>query len=206
MASVSPPLIHDALELGPALMEVMRGTAVSFPTIWHLSTSAAVGNSTLLVTFCTVSCQSGAFRCSNGQCISSSDRCDGSRDCTDGSDEIGCGSKLPNYSGWGGHGNTYCGYSKIWELWCARKPRYIDSKSWESSVKQMFHTNWLNVAMNIYLHSICHYIYGHELSDISYVERSVYECNYAFLEGGWLHSGPQKPSTVKICTWHGVYI
>ena len=55
-------------------------------------------NSTLLVTFCTVSCQSGAFRCSNGQCISSSDRCDGSLDCTDGSDETGC-SKSPNYSG-----------------------------------------------------------------------------------------------------------
>ena len=43
---------------------------------------------------CTVSCQSGAFRCSNGQCILSSDRCDGNLDCTDGSDETGCG-KMP---------------------------------------------------------------------------------------------------------------
>ena len=30
MASVSPPPSHDALDLGPALMEVMRETAVSF--------------------------------------------------------------------------------------------------------------------------------------------------------------------------------
>ena len=54
---------------------------------------------TLLATICTVSCQSGAFRCNNGMCISSSDRCDGNRDCTDGSDEIGC-SKQPNYVVW----------------------------------------------------------------------------------------------------------
>ena len=32
MASVSPPP-YDALDLGPALMEVMRETAVSFSTI-----------------------------------------------------------------------------------------------------------------------------------------------------------------------------
>ena len=31
--SVSPPASHDALDLGPALMEVMRETAVSFSTI-----------------------------------------------------------------------------------------------------------------------------------------------------------------------------
>ena len=54
---------------------------------------------TLIATICTVSCQSGAFRCNNGTCISSSDRCDGNRDCTDGSDEIGC-SKLLNYLVW----------------------------------------------------------------------------------------------------------
>ena len=41
---------------------------------------------------CTVSCQSGAFRCSNGQCVRLSDRCDGVRDCTDGSDETRCSS------------------------------------------------------------------------------------------------------------------
>ena len=38
----------------------------------------------------TVTCSSGAFRCSNRQCIRSSDRCDGNRDCTDGSDERNC--------------------------------------------------------------------------------------------------------------------
>ena len=100
MASVSSPP-HDALDLGPALMEVIIETAVSFSTIWQFSTSAAVGNSTLLVIFCTVSCQSGAFRCSNGTCILSSRRCDGNEDCTDGSDEMGCG-KLLNYPGSGG--------------------------------------------------------------------------------------------------------
>ena len=70
-------------------------TVINFCSCWQLYLS------TILVTFCTVSCQSGAFRCSNGQCISSSDRCDGSLDCTDGSDETGC-SKLLKYSGWGG--------------------------------------------------------------------------------------------------------
>ena len=61
------------------LTPVTYSTAVD---IAHFSMQLAV--------ICTVSCQSGAFRCSNGQCIRSSDRCDGSQDCTDGSDETGC--------------------------------------------------------------------------------------------------------------------
>ena len=48
------------------------------------------------MTICTVSCGSGAFRCSNGTCIRSSRRCDGNRDCTDGSDETGCGKLSKN--------------------------------------------------------------------------------------------------------------
>ena len=54
----------------------------------------------MIATICTVSCQSGAFRCNNGTCISSSDRCDGNRDCIDGSDETGCSGKLLNYLVW----------------------------------------------------------------------------------------------------------
>ena len=97
MAGVSPPP-HDALELGPAPMEVMRGTAVSFPLILIVASSCDINASIvaislyLIFTICTASCQSRAFLCSNGQCVRSSDRCDGIRDCTDGSDETGCSS------------------------------------------------------------------------------------------------------------------
>ena len=94
MGSVSPPP-HDALELGHALMGVMRGTAVSFPLIlivFQLMWPKC------FVIICTVSCQSGAFRCSNGQCVRSSDRCDGIRDCSDGSDETGCSSNTGSTS------------------------------------------------------------------------------------------------------------
>ena len=88
MASVPPPPF-DAMEgLGDALTEVMRGTAVSFSTIFKVT------NLYLNMILSTVSCQSGAFRCNNGTCILSSRRCDGTVDCIDNSDETGCGSKL----------------------------------------------------------------------------------------------------------------
>ena len=95
MGSVFPPP-YDAMGLGNALMEVMRGTAVSFHlqyNSFHISHTdlVAIFQHSFFIT-CTVSCQSGAFRCSNGQCISSTDRCDGNQDCTDGSDETGCSS------------------------------------------------------------------------------------------------------------------
>ena len=91
MASVPPPPF-DAMEgLGDAPMEVMRGTAVSFSTIFTVTNLYL--NMILVIIF-TVSCQSGAFRCSNGTCILSSRRCDGTVNCIDDSDETGCGSKL----------------------------------------------------------------------------------------------------------------
>ena len=99
MASVPPPPFDAMGGLGDALMAVMKGTAVSFSTIWQMLPSAVyiavwqLYNSTLVI-FCTVSCQSGAFRCSNGQCILTSRRCDGSQDCTDGSDETGCSKQI----------------------------------------------------------------------------------------------------------------
>ena len=98
MGSVSPPLL-DALDLGLALMEVMRGTAVSFSPILTVINSCSIiviSEYNILVTICTVSCQSTAFQCSNGTCIFFSRRCDGTVDCIDDSDETGCGSKLSN--------------------------------------------------------------------------------------------------------------
>ena len=47
----------------------------------------------------TVSCQSGAFRCSNGACILTSRQCDGTVDCIDGSDEAGCGKLYQSIQG-----------------------------------------------------------------------------------------------------------
>ena len=82
--------------LGDALMEVMRGTAVTFSTILTLIPILlqhylllTLLNTTVLTS--TVSCQHGTFRCSNGQCVSSSFRCDGrTGGCSDGSDERNC--------------------------------------------------------------------------------------------------------------------
>ena len=72
-------------------MEVMRGTAVSFPTILTVTNLYL---NMILVSIYIVFCRTGAFRCSNGSCIPSSRRCDGTVDCIDDSDETGCGSKL----------------------------------------------------------------------------------------------------------------
>ena len=86
MVSASPPL-HDVRGAGHALMEVMRGTAVS---VW-CSNSSTLNLAPLMQLFtniCTVSCS--GFRCNNLQCVRSSDHCDGTRDCTDGSDEFAC--------------------------------------------------------------------------------------------------------------------
>ena len=71
MGSVSPPPV-DALGLGLALMEVMRGTAVSFSpilTVINSCNTVVIYEYNILVTICTASCQSTAFRCSNGTCI-----------------------------------------------------------------------------------------------------------------------------------------
>ena len=104
MASAFRPLF-DAMGSEAVLMEVMRGTVVSFSLILTVVNSCiitAVGSCiwTLLTVICTVSCQTGSFRCNNGTCISSSNHCDGNRDCTDGSDETGC-SKPLNCLVWG---------------------------------------------------------------------------------------------------------
>ena len=48
MAGVSPPP-HDALELGPAPMEVMRGTAVSSPLILIVASSCDINASIVAI-------------------------------------------------------------------------------------------------------------------------------------------------------------
>ena len=100
-ASLDVPMVcvslppYGALELRYALMEVMRGTAVSVQSILTVADSCnntiSVGIAQFSILFVyTVSCGSGAFRCRNFQCIRSIRRCDGRRDCTDSSDETGC--------------------------------------------------------------------------------------------------------------------
>ena len=49
MASVSPPLFDAMESLGDALMEVMRGTAVSFLSILTVSTPVAISEHCLLL-------------------------------------------------------------------------------------------------------------------------------------------------------------
>ena len=51
MAGVSPPP-HDALDPGHALMEAMRGTAVSFPLILIVASSCDI-NASIVAISCT---------------------------------------------------------------------------------------------------------------------------------------------------------
>ena len=78
-------------------------------------------------------------------------------------------------------------------------------------IEAVFHANWLNIMMTVYLNPILTiagtYVNLVILANNYNVEQSACGMRLCILVGKWLHAhgGLSKSSTIKICTWCGVY-